>query len=188
MNLIHRYKSLVHILASLFLGMVMVAFLSACDNDSETPVDPLVGQYKFVSAVLTESTSYPALSMGTNVTNIIGGGLFSAITCTDASNTVIELKASKELFFVCINESKAEVAGTWSSNSTQTELTLNFNDNFFPLAFSLKILGVALVGNTLTGKAENLPLPGTLVNVYEPSVPANIPLVLFTVDMTFQKQ
>lgn len=170
----------------MILASAVLINLTSCSEDVETPVDPLVGQYKFVSAILTTDPipDVPGLDAGSDVSDIIGGALFGVVTCTNSANTAIELKSTNELYFICIGESVEEKGGTWSSNSTETEFTLNFSSPPFVQPFSLLLTDVVFDGTTLTGYAGNLILPASLV----PNAPPGAPIVTFSVDLTFAKQ
>ena len=185
MKTVSKYLLIIRAFTVLILGGVLV-ILSSCDGNEETPVDPLVGQYKFVSAILTSDPvpDVPGLDAGSNVSDIIGSALFGVVTCTNSANTAIELKQSKELYFVCIGESKEEKGGTWSVNSMQTEFTLNFSSPPFPQPFSLLLTNVNFDGSVLTGYAANVILPSSLV----PNAPPGAPIVTFSVNFTFAQQ
>ncbi|MEK6782084.1 MAG: hypothetical protein AABY93_10275 [Bacteroidota bacterium] len=169
---------------SILAVIASACLFHSCEKDDPVTVDPLVGEYKFSSATLTADTGIPSLTAGTDVTAIISSGLFSVLTCTSATNSAIELRGTKELFFTCISESKETKGGTWFANTDETELTLNFSAPPFPQPFSLIISEVNFSGSTLTGKISNLPLPADLV----PGAPSGTIIVLFNITIKFQKQ
>ena len=94
----------------------------------------------------------------------------------------MELRANKELVFLCLTESKEVAGGTWS-HEVETQLVLNVITNIGPVSVTVKNLVVS--GNTLTGEFGPLPIPKLLYSG-DPN-DATI-LVPTQAQLTFQKQ
>jgi hypothetical protein len=182
LKLKHQMQTSISRYLSLSFLFICLATFNSCDDGDETTTDPLVGKYKFVSATLAADTELDGFKTGADATAVIRNSIFTTITCTTSSNTALELRASKELYFLCIGESKEVNGGTWS-HEVETELVLNVNTAIGPVSVTVKNLAVS--GNTLTGKFGPLPIPKNLYT----GVAADASILVQTqANLVFQKQ
>jgi len=170
-----RYLSLYFLLFSLLV-------LSSCDKGGETKSDPLVGKYKFVSAKFTADTGLSGFGNGADASAVIRNSIFTNITCTNSSNTALELRSNKQLYFLCLTETNEVNGGTWS-HEVETELVLNVITPIGPVSVTVKSLVVS--GNTLTGQFGPLPIPK---NLFTGDVADAGILIQTQAELVFQKQ
>lgn len=168
-------KSISGVLIAVVL-MIFAGILSNCDNSDGGEEGPasLTGKYKFKKAVLTSeviiedqavgSDATIVLAVGTDVTDMVVGGLVGSITCGSSTNAAIDLRTNKELWAFCNTENVDPVrGGTWSENATRTILTLNLAPPLVPTSFQLIQTNVTVSGNELSGAVTSIPMTGVLV-------------------------
>jgi hypothetical protein len=163
--------------------MIFAGVLSNCgDNGDGGTQEPasLAGKYIFTKAVLTSdltiedktdgSTAVIELKAGYDVTNMVVGGLVGAVQCDNMNNGAINLDPSYKLYAFCNGEDIDPMeGGTWSENSTRTELTLNLAPPLVPFTVTIKETDIVVNGNNLSGKVTDMPMSGLLLKTYLPA-------------------
>jgi len=151
---------LIAAILSLLVFSFGLVLITSCEED-ETKVDSLVGTYAFVSATLAKNLMYEqelVLPSGTDVTLIVGGGMFGSTPCDNVLNSAVELRKSNEIYFVCIGEANELKAGTWSIDDDRTTLTLNLSPPAVPEALALLVTNLVEGTTNFTGTIANLPV------------------------------
>jgi hypothetical protein len=162
-------------------GVILAAVLmfSNWNSDDEEPVEEtLAGVYQMSQAILqsnvVDADENVIIPTGTNVTQIMGAGIFGASPCENPANSAIDQREDGKLYFVCIgSESSTQGvdAGSWSENSTLTQITLSLNATVVPPAgFQLTITDVTRSGSTVSGSMTNVPMPSQLLEAAFPGV------------------
>lgn len=149
---------------SLLIFSIGLVLVTSCEED-DSKVDGMVGTYTFSSAVLTEDAMYNAevlLPSGTDVSLIVGGGMFGNTPCDNILKSAIELRKSKEIYFVCIGELNEQKAGTWSINDGRTLLTLNLSAPPMAAPLSLELTDLVEGATNFSGSLTGLPVPSEL--------------------------
>ena len=159
--------------------MLFAGFLSNCDNSDNGDEGPasLTGKYTFKKAVLTSevvvndqaagSSATITLPVGTDVTDMVIGGLLGAVSCGSTSNAAIDMRANKELWAFCNGENVDPVrGGTWSENATRTVLVLNLAPPLVISAVNLQLTNIAVAGNNLSGNLASMPMSGALMETH----------------------
>ena len=149
------------------MSFVSLMILSACSDDPEEVVSPLIGDYVITEAVLTESLIIITNEIGPfdikaiqpDITTMIQTALLGAIECTP-EKTLIELREDNSMFFSC-KDSDAELnAGNWEEVS-KTVIKLNLNSAAVPsspIGLPLTVNDVVIVDNGLSG-ITTVPMP-----------------------------
>jgi len=199
-----RIKSITGVLFAVVI-MIFAGVMSNCSNSDDGEEGPasLTGKYKFKKAVLTSeltiedqttgSSETIVLTVGTDVTDMVVGGLVGAIACSSNSNAAIDLRANKELWAFCDGESGDPLrGGTWSENATRTILTLNLAPPLVPTSVQLIQTNITITGNELSGDVTNIPMSGALVESGIPDdlIPAGFvfpPVVLMNIKLDYTK-
>ena len=164
----------------LFGAAVATVFtLSNCNNDDgEEVTETLAGVYQMTSAILqsdiVDADDSVIVPSGQDVAQIMGAGIFGASPCESVSNSAIDQRDDGKLYFVCIgseSDKDGVDAGSWSENSTLTQITLSLNATVVPPAgFQLIITNVTQSGSTISGSITNVPMPKTLLQAAFPGI------------------
>ncbi len=168
---------------SLLVISLGLALITSCEDD-ESNVDSLVGTYQFASVTLAEDLVYELQTIataGTSVIEEIGTGMFANFECGNPFHTAVELRKNHEIWFVCVEETKEEKAGTWSIDDDRTVLALNLSPPVVSSQISLQVTNLNESKKSLTGTIANLPVPPELFEL-----PPGDPL-LVTVNIQFTK-
>jgi hypothetical protein len=149
--------------------LISLGFIASCDKD-EVKNSSFVGDYVITEALVAESFTVPVtgignitVPVGTPITAAIQTALLSAVSCTSADKTYIELREDFSLYMSCEGDNALN-AGTWSEVSA-TELLLNLNSTAVPSAptgIALAVTDVVKSGGVLTGETS-VPLPEAMV-------------------------
>ena len=153
----------------LMILLISLGFISSCSKD-EKKVSPYVGNYVLDEALVAESFNVPVtgvgdipVAVGVPITEAVQTALLSAVSCTSADKTYVELRKDFSLYMSCEGADPLN-AGTWAELSA-TELLLNLNGTAVPSApagISLGVTDVALNGDILTG-ITSVPLPKLMI-------------------------
>jgi hypothetical protein len=160
--------------------LISVGFVVSCSKDSEN-VSLYVGNYVITEAAVAETFNVPVtglgnvpISAGTPITTTIQAALLSAVSCSSADKTWVELRKDFSLYMSCEGSNPLN-AGTWSEASSSS-LLLNLNGTAVPSApsgISLTVTDVVKSGGVLTGKTS-VPLPkaiiAALLTAYNPNL------------------
>jgi hypothetical protein len=156
--------------------MVSVALVSGCKDDSEDNVSGYVGNYVISNAELAEALSVPTTTFGTipvpagtNITLMIQTSLLSAVNCTSADKSYVELRKDNSMYMSCEFQNELN-AGTWEEVDATT-LKLNMNSAAIPTSptgFVLTVTDIVKNSTGLRGKTS-VPIPKTLVAAMLPS-------------------
>jgi hypothetical protein len=149
--------------------LISLGFSASCGKD-EAKVSPYVGDYVITSAAVVESFNIPVagvgdipVPVGTPITTAIQSALLSAVSCSSAEKTYVEIRADYSLYMSCEGANPLN-AGTWSALSSN-ELLLNLNSTAVPSApagIALTVTDVVKSGSSLTGKTT-VPLPKAMI-------------------------
>jgi hypothetical protein len=155
------------------IALAAVFTFTSCSDDEEPEEDPtLAGVYQMQEAILTSDIvdveDSVVIPSGSNVTAIMGGGIFGASPCDDPTNTAVDMRDDGKLFFVCVGSESGKQgvdAGSWEENVTLTTLTLDLNATVVPpIGYSLSITSVSKTGTAIDGTIGSVPMPNTLLN------------------------
>ncbi len=177
----HKMKSL---LRTFLAGIILISltFIISCDNGGDEP-EPgpttLAGKYKYTKVTIitevviaedsTGSDRTVVLPVGTDVTSMTLNGLVGSLQCNSVSNAAIDLREDHKLYAFCDSEGSTPVeGGTWSENSTLTELTINLAPPIVPVPVQLKQTNIQINGDNLSGDVANLPMSGILMASFPP--------------------
>jgi hypothetical protein len=114
-------------LTALTLSLV---FIISCSKDDPGKTDPLVGKYIISSTVLTQPAMYQGdtvLAAGTDITLGINAALLSSASCSNVSNTRLELKNNGQIWYDCEGENTGIQNGTWEITTDRSSLSLALN-------------------------------------------------------------
>lgn len=179
--------------------LISLGFSASCGKD-ETKVSAFVGNYVITSAAVAETFNVPVtgvgnvpVPVGTPITAAIQTALLSAVSCSSAEKTYVEIRKDFSLYMSC-EGANAINAGTWSELSS-SQLLLNLNGTAVPSApagIALTVTDVVKSGSILTGKT-NVPLPKAMIAavltafnpdlVLDPTAP-EIFIVKFSIEFT----
>jgi hypothetical protein len=151
------------------IAVISLLFIASCGDDTEK-VSAFVGNYVITEATVAEALSVPVtglgnipVSVGTPITGAIQTALLSAVSCSSASKSYVEIREDFSLYMSCEGANPLN-AGTWSEVSA-TELILNFNSSAIPSSptgIALQVTEVAKSGGVLSGKTS-VPLPKAII-------------------------
>jgi hypothetical protein len=147
--------------------LISLGFLAGCGED-KVKVSLFVGDYVITEALVAEEFTIPVtgvgnipVAAGTNVTAAIQAALLSAVTCSSADKSYVELREDLSIVMSCEGANPLS-AGTWSEVSA-TELKLNLNSTAVkPIGIVLPVTDVVKNDGILTGKTS-VPLPNSMV-------------------------
>lgn len=151
----------------LFASLAMFASCGDDEPDPEPEVSPFVGDFVISSAEVAEAfalvTTTPNVSLpvpvGTDITDAIHASLLSAVDCSSADKTYLELREDNTIYMSCEGANPLN-AGTWEEVSL-TELILNMNATAIPSSpsgFVLTVTDVVIDATTLSG-TTSVPMP-----------------------------
>jgi hypothetical protein len=153
----------------LMILLISLGFIPSCSKD-EKKVSPYVGNYVLDEALVAESFNVPItglgdipVAVGVPITEAVQTALLSAVSCTSADKTYVELRKDFSLYMSCEGADPLN-AGTWTEVSS-TELLLNLNSTAVPSApagIALPVTDVVINGNMLSGETS-VPLPKLMV-------------------------
>jgi hypothetical protein len=154
---------------SLSILLIALVFIASCSEDTKK-VSAFVGDYVITEATVAESFNVPVTGLGdipvpigTPITAAIQTALLSAVSCSSADKTYIEIREDFSLYMSCEGANPLN-AGTWTEISS-TELLLNLNGTAVPSAptgIALTVSDVVKNGDILTGKTS-VPLPKAMI-------------------------
>ena len=149
--------------------LILLAFITNCGEDEKVG-SKFIGDYVITEALVAEAFSIPVTGLGnisvavnTPITEAIQKALLSAVTCSSADKSYIELREDFSIFLSCEGANPLN-AGTWSEVSA-TELLLNLNSTAVPSSptgIALAVTEVVKSGTILTGNTT-VPLPKAMV-------------------------
>lgn len=150
--------------------LAIIALITGCKDSNKNAAPTFTGNYAINSAMLSEALVVPTneagnitLPAGTDITQLIQSSLLSAVNCSSAANSLVELRKDYSLYLSC-SGSNALNAGTWESVSSTT-LTLNLNSTAIPTSPTGFVLAVTdIVDNTtsITG-TTSVPIPKAMI-------------------------
>jgi hypothetical protein len=153
----------------LMILLVSLGFIPSCSKD-EKKVSPYIGNYVLDEALVAEAFNVPVtglgdipVAVGVPITAGVQTALLSAVSCTSADKTYVELRKNFSLYMSCEGANPLN-AGTWTEVSA-TELLLNLNSTAVPTAptgIVLSVSDVALNSGILTG-ITSVPLPKIMI-------------------------
>jgi len=154
-------------LAAIF---ILVVLIPGCKDDNNN-ISEFVGNYVINHAELTDVLTVSTiengdvpLAVGTDITLLIQTALLSAVNCSSADKSYVELREDYSLYLSC-EEANPLNAGTWEEVSS-TSLKLNMNNAAIPSSptgFVLTVTDIVNDQTGLTGKTS-VPLPNTLIS------------------------
>ena len=177
-------------------AIIITSFLSiaGCNNDDDKNVSDFVGNFVISKAELAAALVVPIVEgddvtfpVGTNITQAIQTALLSAVSCSSASKSYVELRENFSMYFSCEGLNPLNT-GTWEELSA-TSLKLNMNSTAIPpVGFVLTVTDIVKDAIGLTGIAT-VPLPKLMISnmvaamqlTIDPSAPA-----IFMVDILIQ--
>ena len=149
--------------------LISIGFIAGCSED-EKKVSPFVGDYVITEATVAETFTVPSTGLGdipvpvgTPITEAIQTALLSAVTCSSADKSYVEMREDFSLYMSCEGANPLN-AGTWTEVSS-TELLLNLNSAAIPSSptgIALTVTDVVKSNGILTGKTS-VPLPKALI-------------------------
>jgi len=173
-------------------------FIAGCNKDNDKDVSDFVGNYVIskaeLSAVLVvptvESGSF-SIPVGTNITQVIQTALLSAVSCSSASKSYVELRENFSMYFSCEGANPLNT-GTWEEVSASS-LKLNMNSTAIPpVGFVLTVTDIEKDATGLTGIAT-VPLPKEMIAVFLSSMqltldPSAVAVYMATISIEFTKK
>lgn len=149
--------------------LISLGFIASCSEDTKK-VSSFVGNYVITEALVAESFTVPVtgigdipIPVGTPITAAIQTALLSAVSCSSADKTYIEIRKDFSLYMSCEGANPLN-AGTWTEVSS-SELLLNLNSTAVPSAptgIALTVTDVVKSGGILTG-ITSVPLPKAMI-------------------------
>ena len=157
-------KLLIVLLALIVLG-------PGCKKDSGSKTSEFIGNYVINDAELKQAITVPTneqgnvqIPVGTNITQLIQAALLSAVNCSSADKSYVELRADLSLYLSCEGLNPLN-AGTWEEVSA-TSLKLNMNSTAIPSSptgFVLTVTDIVTDQAGLTG-ITSVPLPKAMIS------------------------
>lgn len=149
----------------ILLAAVMISV--GCSKDDEETASPFIGNYVISKAAVAVDfdivTTTPGVSVpiaaDTDITAAVQQSLLSAVTCSSANDSYIELREDQSMYMSCKGENALN-AGTWEEVSP-TELKLNMNNAAIPTSpsgFVLTVSNIVFSGNKMVG-VTTVPMP-----------------------------
>jgi len=153
-----------------WLAIILALFvlITDCKKKDEKEVSKFVGDFVISKAVLTEALTVPTVEMGnvpvpvgTDITQAIQMALLSAVNCSSADKSYVELREDNSIYLSCEGLDPLN-AGTWEEVSA-TALKLNLNSTAIPpTGFVLSVTDIVEDASGLTGIAS-VPLPKAMI-------------------------
>lgn len=151
--------------------LALIVFIPDCKKDNGNNTSDFVGNYVINSAELEEAITVPTneagnvqIPVGTNITQLIQAALLSAVNCSSADKSYVELREDLSLYLSCEGANPLN-AGTWEEVSA-TSLKLNMNSTAIPSSptgFVLTVTDITMDQTGLTG-TTSVPLTKTMVS------------------------
>jgi hypothetical protein len=176
----------------LFALIVSVAMFSGCNDDDDGTVSGYVGNYVISNAETAEAFTVTTVQVGTvpvpagtNITVAIQTALLSAVNCTSADKSYVELRNDYSMYMSCEFQNELN-AGTWEEVDATT-LKLNMNNTAIPTSptgFVLTVTDIVKNSTGLRGKTS-VPVPKEMIAgmisplTLDPSTPSVINIVFF---------
>jgi hypothetical protein len=172
--------------------IVSVALVSGCSHNSDENVSGYVGNYVISNAELAEAITVTTTEVGvvpvqagTNITAMIQKSLLSAVNCTSADKSYVELRKDNSMYMSCEFQNELN-AGTWEEVDATT-LKLNMNNTAIPSSPTGIVLTVTDIVKSTTGLRgkTGVPIPKELIAAMispltlAPSAPAVITAVFY---------
>ena len=154
--------------------------------------NPLKGVFRIHEVTLAQDykiDDITVINAGTDVTSLVSDVLLAAAPCDDPADAALESNANGELYLVCIGESGRIKAGTWTSNSTLSTLTLNLSSPPFPIDLQMNVAHITINEecNLFSGNINPLILPGEeIADLLPPGVDPPL-AAFFSIDITISK-
>ena len=150
------------------IALVLLIPDSKKDNGNNT--SEFIGSYVINSAELAEALVVPTVEagnvpipVGTNITQLIQAALLSAVNCSSADKSYVELREDFSLYLSCEGSNPLN-AGTWEE-VTATSLKLNMNSAAIPSSPTGFVLTVTDITSDQTGLTGTTSVPLTKVMV-----------------------
>jgi len=150
--------------------IISVALVPACNDDDDGNVSSYVGNYVISNAELAEAITVTTdqvgpvpVPAGTNITVAIQSALLSAVNCTSADKSYVELRNDYSMYMSCEFQNALN-AGTWEELDATT-LKLNMNSTAIPSSptgFVLTVTDIVKSETGLRGKT-GVPIPKEII-------------------------
>jgi hypothetical protein len=155
----------------LIVLLALIVLIPNCKKDSGSKTSEFIGNYVINNAELKQAITVPTneqgnvqIPVGTNITQLIQAALLSAVNCSSADKSYVELRADLSLYLSCEGSNPLN-AGTWEEVSA-TSLKLNMNSTAIPSSptgFVLTVTDIIMDQTGLTG-TTSVPLTKTMVS------------------------
>jgi len=168
------------LMATVLAGLV---FVTACNDDDEPTVDPLVGNYKLnaatylglynpadgsTAAVTMNIVPIGDIPVNAPISSLVEGVLNGVSECVasdgvtpDPTQVQIEFRADGTLWFTCDGVGDTQ-SGTWTKvDATTVTLNISPTDNI-PTGLSLTMSNFVVAGSNLSGRIDGFPMPKDL--------------------------
>ena len=150
------------------LIIISLCILTTDCKDGEKEVSKFIGDFVISKAGLTEALIVPTveagnitINVGTDITQAIQSALLSAVNCSSADKSYVELREDNSLYLSCEGLNPLN-AGTWEEVSP-TSLKLNMNSTAIPPnGFVLTVTDIVEDASGLTG-ITSVPLPKAMI-------------------------
>jgi hypothetical protein len=149
----------------------LVVLIPNCKKDEGKAVSEFIGNFVIDKALLAEVLTVPTVEMGnipipvgTDITQVIQTALLSAVSCSSANKSYVELREDFSMYLSCEGLNPLN-AGTWEEVSA-TSLKLNMNNAAIPSSptgFVLTVTGIVTDQAGLTG-ITSVPLPKAMIS------------------------
>jgi hypothetical protein len=155
-------------LAAIF---ALVVLIPNCKDDDKKNVSEFIGNFVINHAELSEALTVPTvengdipLAAGTDITQLIQTALLSAVNCSSADKSYVELREDYSLYLSCEGSNPLN-AGTWEEVSA-TSLKLNMNSAAIPSSPTGFVLTVTDIVNDQAGLTgtTSVPLPKAMIS------------------------
>jgi len=150
--------------------IALVLLIPDCKKDNGNKTSEFIGNYVINSAELAEAFVVPTVEagnvpipVGTNITQLIQAALLSAVNCSSADKSYVELREDFSLYLSCEGSNPLN-AGTWEE-VTATSLKLNMNSAAIPSSPTGFVLTVTDITSDQTGLTGTTSVPLTKVMV-----------------------
>lgn len=150
--------------------LISFALVPGCNDDDDEDVSGYAGNYVISNAELASPITVTTTQMGpitvpagTNITVLIQNSLLSAVNCTSADKSWVELRADNSMYMSCEGQNEIN-AGTWEEIDATT-LKLNMNSTAIPSSptgFVLTVVDIVTNATGLRG-TTGVPIPKELI-------------------------
>jgi hypothetical protein len=155
---------------SLVILVATSAWITGCNKDSGEEVSEFVGNYVISKAETAEALTLETVEMGTlsinigqDITESIQTALLSAVNCSSASKSYVELRKNYSMYMSCEGQNELN-AGTWEEVD-KTTLKLNMNSAAIPTSPTGIVLTVTdiVINSTGLKGTTSVPLPKEMI-------------------------